>query len=76
MEELREILEDIDPTIDYDTEDQLIDGKVYDSLKIVTLISEISDVFDIDISPKYLEPVNFNSMSAMWAMIQEILEDE
>ena len=76
MDELLEILEDINPDVDYETEDQLIDGKVLNSLQIVTLVSEISDNFDIEISPKYLEPKNFNSAKAMWAMIQEIQDED
>ena len=71
-----EILMDINPDVDYATENQLIDGKVYDSFSIVSLVSQISDTFDIEISPKYLVPENFNSAQAMWEMIQKILEDE
>lgn len=54
MEELLEVLRDIRDDIDYETEDNLIDGKVLDSFEIVTLVSEISDTFDITISAKYL----------------------
>ena len=76
MEELLEILEDIDPDIDYTTADHLIDGKLLDSFSIVSLVAEISDAFDIEISPKYLVPENFNSAKAMWNMICKIQEDE
>ncbi|MCQ2507294.1 MAG: acyl carrier protein [Dorea sp.] len=76
MEELLEILNDINDEIDYDTEDNLIDGKVFDSFSIITLISEICDTFDIEIGPKYMVNENFNSAQAMWDMIQEILEEE
>ena len=76
MDELMEILNEINPDIDYETEDNLIDGKVLDSFSIVSLVSEISEVFDIDISPRYLVPENFNSAKAMWEMIQTILEEE
>ncbi len=76
MDELMEILMDIDPDVDYEREDQLIDGKVLDSFRIVNLVAEISDVFDIDISPKYLVPENFNSAKAMWEMIQTIQDEE
>lgn len=76
MDELLEILEEINPDIDYETEDRLIDGKVLDSFSIVSLVSEISDAFDIEISPKYLVPENFNSVSAMWEMIQTIQQEE
>ncbi len=76
MEELLEILEEIDPDIDYETETRLIDGKVLDSFSIVSLVAEISDAFDIEISPKYLVPENFNSAQAMWRMIQTILQED
>ena len=32
-------MRDINPDIDYETEDALIDGKVYDSFSIITLVS-------------------------------------
>ena len=50
--------------------------KVLDSFKIVSLVAQIADNFDIEISPKYLVPENFNSVRAMWAMIQKIQEEE
>ena len=76
MDELLEILNDINPDIDYETEDNLIDGKVLDSFSIVSLIAQIMDIFDIDISPKWMRNENFNSVEAMWHMIQTIQEDE
>ena len=76
MDELMEILEEINPDVDYETEDRLIDGKVLDSFSIVSLVAQISDTFDIEISPKYLVPENFNSAEAMWNMIQTIQEEE
>ena len=76
MDELMDILLEINPDIDYAAEDQLIDGKVYDSFSIVNLVAQISEVFDIDISPKYLVPENFNSAQAMWKMICTILDEE
>lgn len=76
MEELLEILNDINPDVDYETEDNLIDGKVYDSFSIITLISNISDEFDIELGPEHLIPENFNSAQAMWKMIQRIQEED
>lgn len=76
MEELLEILYDINPDIDYEKETNLIDGKCLDSLSIITLITEICDVFDIEIGPKWMRNENFNSVDAMWNMIQSIQEDE
>lgn len=76
MEELLDILRDINPDVDYETEDRLIDGKVYDSFSIITLISAISDTFDIELGPEHLIPENFNSAKAMWDMIQRVLDEE
>lgn len=76
MEELMDILNEINPDIDYESETNLIDGKVLDSLSILTLITEICEEFDIEIGPKWMRNENFNSVNAMWNMIQEILEDE
>lgn len=76
MEELLEILEDINPDIDYENEDNLIDGKKLNSLEIITLMGEICDTFDIEISAKYLDNKYFNSVEAMWDMIQAIQEEE
>jgi len=76
MDELLEILREIDPDVDYETETNLIDGKVLDSFSIVSLIGTICDEFDIEISPKYLVPENFNSAQAMWDLICKIREEE
>lgn len=76
MDELIELMMDINPDVDYETEDNLIDGKVYDSLSIITLITNICDTFDIEIGPKWMRNENFNSAAAIWNMIQRIQEDE
>lgn len=76
MDELLEILMDIDSDIDYENETNLIDGKCLDSLSILTLIANICDTFDIEISPKWMRNENFNSVDAMWHMIQTIQEEE
>ena len=76
MDELLEILEEINPDVDYASETNLIDGKVYDSFSIITLIGEICDRFEIEISPKWMRNENFNSAEAIWNMIQAIQEDE
>ena len=76
MDELLAILNDINPDVNYETEDRLIDGKVYDSFSIISLVSAISDTFDIELGPEHLGPENFNSAKAMWTMIQSILDEE
>ena len=76
MEEILEILEDILPGAEHlENETALIDGGVLNSFEIVELISRLSDEFDIKIRSKYLIPENFNSVAAMWNMVQTILDE-
>ncbi len=74
MEELIDILEEINPDVDYETCDTLIDDGYLDSFAIVSLVGELNDTFDIEISPADIIPENFNSAAAMWAMIQNLSE--
>lgn len=69
MEELMEILEDICPDVDFEGETALIDDKILSSFDILSIISEISDVFNITLTPAEIIPKNFNSAEALWEMI-------
>jgi D-alanine--poly(phosphoribitol) ligase subunit 2 len=70
MEELIEILNDIDDSIDYENETGLIDNHILDSFGIITLVSEIEEAFDVSIDAADMVPENFNSVDAIYAMIQ------
>ncbi len=75
MDELLRILNDLHPDVDFETEDSLIDDMILDSLDIVNLITEIGEAFDVTITAKDIVPENFNSVEALYALIQR-LEDE
>ena len=72
MKKLLDILWEINPDIDFKTEDALIDGGMLDSFDIVTLVAEIDDVFGIEIPAEALIPENFNSAAAIFALIQQL----
>ncbi|MBO7451746.1 MAG: acyl carrier protein [Clostridiales bacterium] len=75
MEELIKILKDLHPDVDFDTCTTLIDDKILDSFDIVSVISEINEEFDVVIPAEEIVPENFNSASALYALIKK-LEDE
>lgn len=75
MEELLEILNDIDDSVDYESEKALIDDHLLDSFGIITLIAEIEEHFDIEVDAAEMTPENFNSVDAMWNMIQRLMEN-
>ncbi len=75
MEELLEILKELHPEVDYETCDTLIDDKILDSFDIVSLITEISDSFDVRIPASEIIPENFNSAEAIWALIEKEMDE-
>ncbi|MDW2800607.1 phosphopantetheine-binding protein [Clostridium boliviensis] len=75
MKELLEILNEINPGIDYETETGLIDEALLDSFSILSLIPELEDAFGITITPADMVPSNFNSANAMWSMINRLKEE-
>jgi len=74
MEKLMEILQDLHPEVDFETEEHLIDGNILDSFDIVSLITEISEEYDIAITAKDIVPENFNSAKALYSLIQRLEE--
>ncbi len=75
MEELMEILNNLHPNVDFETEERLVDDKILDSFDIVSLIAEINETFDIAITAKDILPENFNSAKALYALIQKLEEE-
>lgn len=76
MEELINILEEIVPGVDYENTTTLIDDHILDSFGILSLVSEIEDAFDIEVSPAELVAENFNSAESLWKMICRLKEEE
>lgn len=74
MEKLLEILNDIQPDADYETCTTLIDDEVLDSFAILSIVGELEEAFDIEITPVDIMPENFNSAQALWDMVQRLQE--
>lgn len=74
MEKLIEFLEGLNPEIDFEKEDKLIDNRLLDSLTILSLIAEIEEEFDVTVPAVDIIPENFNSANKIWELIQR-LED-
>ena len=75
MDELLEILNDIQPGVDFENETHLIDNHLLDSLSIISLVAELEDTFDVTIPAVEIIPDNFNSAEAMMEMIQRLQAD-
>ena len=74
-EELLDILTELHPDVDFDTETSLIDDKIITSFDVVTIIAEIDDQFDITIPAGEIIPANFNSAKALYALVEKLMDE-
>ncbi len=72
MDELKQILEEIRPDIDFEKETKLIEDGVLDSFDIISIVGELNLHYDIEINVEDLLPENFNSMEAMMELIEKL----
>lgn len=79
MDEIREkiieILNEIVPEVDNDeleNNKELVHSGVLNSFSIVMLIGELSDNFDIEISPQEIIYENFDSLDGLTAMVKRL----
>ncbi len=72
MDKLIEILQSFNPSITDGMEKKIVTDGVIDSVDIVSLISELEDAFGIEIPMEDIVEDNFDTVDAMWAMIQRL----
>ncbi len=75
MEELLEILQEVKPGVDFENDTDLIGHGVLDSITMVTLVLELNDAFDIEITPVDIVPENFKTVQTIQNMIQRLSEE-
>lgn len=72
MNELKALLNETFPNIDFENEKALVDDGIVDSLSMVKIISLIEDNFSVAVTMEYLQPEYFQSVETMWEMIEEL----
>lgn len=75
MNEIIQILEDIEPGVDYEHCTTLIDDGILESFAILSIVAELEDTFEISITPVDIIPENFNSAEALWEMVQRLQKE-
>ncbi len=74
MEKLLDILASIRSDIDFANEENLVEDGLLDSFDIISIIAEINDQFDIEITAEDISPENFNSAKALYRLIESNLK--
>ena len=75
MDKVIEILESVKPGVDYKNEKSLVDNGILESFDIITIISKLTDEFDIEFSVNEVIPENFNSAEALYKTVCKLEEE-
>lgn len=70
-----EILTDICPDVDFQTETELIDEGILDSFSVIQIVTNLMEEFDIYIDADDIEPENLNSLDAIIELVQQKIEE-
>lgn len=66
-----DILEDINPGVDYEARVDLVDSRCIDSLTMIAFVAELEDAFDVEIVPD-----NFNSVEAVCSLMARLQAEQ
>ena len=75
MEEFLKLLKKIKPNVDFTKEQALVDDGLLESLDIISIISEVAEVYGVLIQSDEIIPDNFNSAEAMYELIEDFKEN-
>lgn len=71
-EKVLEILKEVKPNHNLDTVMDIIEGGYIDSFELMFLIATLNEKFDVEISIDEIIPENFNSVSAIATMVENL----
>ena len=72
MDKIIELLRNIRPSVDWESEKAIIDDGILDSFDMITFISELKDAFGITIELEHIEAENFNSVDSMHELLKKL----
>ena len=72
MKEVIEVLNQVNPGIDYEKETSLITDEILTSFDIVTLVSLLNKKFDIEITIADMSPEKFESAETIYELVQSL----
>lgn len=71
-EQVLEVLKGVRRDVDFEKETKLIDDDILDSFDIISIVSDLNEKFDVDITADELEPENFNTLDAIVALVESL----
>lgn len=71
MDALLKILREINPDVDFEHEEALMDDGIFDSLELVGLVVAIEEEFGVEIDAEEINEENFNSVQNIMKLIEK-----
>lgn len=72
MEELKKIVQKWCPIYEKSGDKKIFSDGLMDSLGFVAIITDIEEVYQIEIPIEKVKPENFDTIESMYALIQEL----
>lgn len=72
MDELMEILYNLFPDVDFESEDRLVDDGILDTYDLDSIVAEIEDQLGVSVPTEYINADYFNSVDLMYELIQKL----
>lgn len=72
MEEILKVLQEVKPGIQFEGRTDLVSSGDLDSFDIISLVSELNDILDIDIPVEAIVPENFDSLEAIQKLVDSL----
>lgn len=76
MEELKKLLTENFPTIDFDKEKHLASDDILDSLCIIQVIGLLKEKYSINFPIEFMCAKNFESIDTIFSTVKEILKQK
>ena len=75
MDKIIKILQSLRPGVDWHTATAIVDDGVIDSFDMISLVAELDSEFGVRIGLEHLEPENFNTLDAIYALLKDLGAD-
>ena len=74
-QKIREVLRNIDEGILTFEGDNLFEAGLLDSFRVIDLVAELEDTFDLEIDAKYVLEENFRTKEAITALMEKLAKE-
>lgn len=72
MDRILEVLREVKPGFEFEGRTDLASSGDLDSFDVISIVSELNDVFDIDIPIEEIIPENFDSLEAIKELVDSL----